>query len=330
MTSTEQLLPNVTDSQSNTLDTQCDSQNDVQYQVSFDDISISVLPFSEMFKCAKSASGQVIQGLKHLSQHISGEGDYSENKKEIFNDYQKELYPNMARLALKVVTSYHDKFVADVNDPLMKQVFGANLNGNKNNGQLNKFISCKGVNRFLSYKFAQFGQLLTLLGYRMVFIANRDPQYVKRYRENEEELKHFETLRTRAKEFSVFLKDNVFEEWSKCVADARSKANVQTNTVIPVKLTADNVARREMDYRRSRYHAGNDEDYEYGGRVARYGGRVARYGEQSNGQYGNRGYNNGSSNQYYNQNDYTEEVPSRRIYSGPRAHVNFGYRGRSN
>jgi hypothetical protein len=278
-----------------------------------------------MFKCAKSATGQVIQGLKHLSQQISGEGEYSNDKKETFNNYQKELYPNMARIALKVVNAYNEKFIADITDPLMKQVFGANLNGNKNNGQLNKFIPCKGVNRFLSYKFAQFGQLLTLLGYRLMFIANRDPEYVKRYKENELELKHFKVLRVRASEFCTYLKDEIFTEWAKCVSDAR---NVQNDTLAPVKLTADNVVRREMDARRANFFG----EYDNGANAE--SARYASYNRYSSRPQSSISMGFNRYQQKYNyrgnfredtQKDYSNEMPTRRIISGPCTNVQFGY-----
>jgi len=307
MSSTEQEI--------NTAEMQENDQTN--YVVSFDDISATNLPFSEMYKCAKSTSGQVVQGLNHLSQHILGEGNYDGNKKEAFNEYQNELYPNMSRLALKVVAAYNEKFTNDITDPLTRQVFGANLNGNRNNGQLNKFIPCKNVNRFLSYKFAQFGQLLALLEYRLLFIVNRDPQYVKRYRENEEEMKHFETLRVKSREFCDFLKNDVFPEWTNCVSNIRSKTNMPTSSVAPVKLTADNVNSEKNNNYRTNHFSKNNNDHEYNGYLRR-----RQYDEEYNRPYngaytGSRGgyigrkYNdegNGNSN---------NEVSSRRIYSGP-------------
>lgn len=233
----------------------------LQQPISFENIDPTNLPFSTMFKCARGSTGQVIHAFYDLSQNLLGVGNYINDKKEPTNEYQEYLYPKMAELASKIVSTYQEKFVIGVDDYLQKQVFGANLNGNRNNGQLNNFIPCKGINRFIRYKYVQVGQLLTLLNFRLTFICNRDPQFVKRYNENKEECIQFEELRKRAKEYCSYLKEEIFTEWLKCVSDAREHGKIeQKNIPVPVKLTADNVGVREIGSNRRQFF--NKSQYE--------------------------------------------------------------------
>ena len=228
--------------------------------VSFDNVDPTHMEFSLMFKCARSTAGQVVQGLQHLVWHLNGSNQYTDDKKVPTNEYQNVLYPKMASLAEKVVSKYLETFVEGVSDPLQKQVFGANLNGNRNNGQLNKFIPCRGVNRFLRYKFAQFGQLLSLLHYRLMFIANRDPKFIKRYVDNPSELLHFEELKQLCVNFCDYLRkddDSVTNDWATCVTEARLQTNSQGSTDIPpsVKLNAHNVTRTHYQSRQPEQHS---------------------------------------------------------------------------
>lgn len=195
--------------------------------VSFENIDPRAMAFSDLFKCAKSSAGQIVQGFDQLRKNLNGVDEYNGNKKEPTNDYQKLLYPKMALLAENIVNKYVELFVDGVTDPVRKQVFGANLNGNKNDGQLNKFVTCRSVNQFLRYKYSQFGQLLSLLNYRLLFIAHRDPQYIKRYTENEVEMHHFEDLRVLCGQFCEFLKNendqnSISQQWAQCVEDIRT------------------------------------------------------------------------------------------------------------
>lgn len=201
-----------------------------QMNISFDNIDITTFPFSLSYKCAKSTTGQVVQGLQHMALQFMGEKEYKDNKKEIKNDYQKYLYPKIATLAIKVVEEYRKYFVEGIEDPLRKQVFGANLNGNRNDGQLNKFIPCRGVDKNLRYKYAQFGQLLSLLMYRLTFIINRNPDNVKRYRENNDEKQHFIELKNRVSKFCRFLKNSeksIFNQWEACLTEAHKLHKIE-------------------------------------------------------------------------------------------------------
>ena len=244
--------------------------DETQVPVSFEDINPTTMTFSSTFRCARSTAGQVVQGLNHLVMQLNGDSEYANDKKVPTNDYQQYLYPRMSLLAKQIVDNYTKQFVTDVTDPLQRQVYGANLNGNRNNGQLNKSIPCRGVNRFMRYKFAQFGQLLSLLHYRLMFIAKRDPQYIKRYKENVDECQHFETLRKSCEEFCDYLKKDeddksVVALWTNCVADARGHGNeTQSNVPNPVKLTADEVEKKtfvqhqgEHQYQKKNYRSQN-------------------------------------------------------------------------
>jgi uncharacterized membrane protein YgcG len=163
-------------------------------------------------------------------------------------------------LAKKIVDHFTDQFVTGVTDPMQRQVFGANLNGNKNNGQLNKFIPCNTVNRLLKYNGAQFGQLLNLLSYRLTFIANRDPEYIKRYKENLEERQHFETLRSMCRDFCDFLtkegSSSISDQWAEIIVEARKVGKVEPAVPNPVKLTADDVEKKSFGQQKFRENQG--------------------------------------------------------------------------
>ena len=213
--------------------------------VSFDNINPTQFQFSLKYQCAKSAVGQVIQGFNHLSKFLKGTDDYVSTKKEAINKFQEYLYPKMAELCESIVIEYIAKFVVDIDDALQKQVFGANLNGVKNDGQLNKFIPSRGIsNKFLRYEYAQFGQLLNLLHYRLTFISMRDSMSIKRYAENVEELAHFETLKTKTRVFCDLIKGNensFFSRWETIVTEARNEnGGIQQVTPV-VRLTRQGV-----------------------------------------------------------------------------------------
>ena len=307
--------------------------------VSFDTINPLDLPFNPSFKCAKSATGQVVKGLVDMMEHVSGTGDHTGNPKEVANDYQKQLYPKLVDIVAKVITRYTSDFVTGVDDQVMRQVFGANLNGNRNNGQLNKFIPCKSVNKFLSYEYVQLGQLLMLLSYRLTFIANRNPEYVKRYVENEVEALHFVELKKRASDFCDFLKNEALYEWREHVNEARKAGGVREQHEEPtgVKLSADNVKRE--NYSRNYVPPRQQKQYE---RYGSYNGRHQGYSNQNYNRYpreeqhegyyqprryyGNQQYRENfynQENQYYSTNDdYEQQSQSRFV---PR----YGNRGHS-
>lgn len=207
--------------------------------VSFENISPLNLDFSLKYQCAKSSIGQVVQGIHHLSKMILGKEEYEGCQKEPVNKFQELLYPIIVSLSQEIVNDYLTTFINDTTDELCKQVFGANLNGYKNNGQLNKFIPYKGIeNKFLRYEFAQFGQLVNLLHYRLTFIVRRDGKLIKRYAENEKELECFEKLKALAETFCNRLKNKTEESylsvWTKAVDnihkqldDGEKKENVR-------------------------------------------------------------------------------------------------------
>ena len=182
--------------------------------VSFEDINPLNLDFSLKYQCAKSMAGQVVQGINHLSKMILGKDEYEGKQKVATNKFQELLYPIIVSLSQEIVNDYMKTFINNTTDDLSKQVFGANLNGNKNNGQLNKFIPYKGAdNKFLRYEFAQFGQLVNLLHYRLSFIVQRDGKLIKRYAENEKELECFEKLKTLTESFCQRLKNKTEESY---------------------------------------------------------------------------------------------------------------------
>jgi len=277
--------------------------------VSFENIDPQEFEFSLKYQCAKSTAGQVVQGFSHLAKYLNGLSEYDGKKKEATNKFQEYLYPNMAKLSEELVAEYISKFVTDVTDALQKQVFGANLNGVKNDGQLNKFIPCKGINnKFLRYEYAQFGQLLNLLHYRLTFISMRDSMSIKRYVENPEELKHFELLKQRTREFCDSIKNSTtsyFSKWENIVNEARKVNDSEKNVVTSVKLndsnveTSQNTVRRVFVQRRQFTRPDNNTYEHRGVREGQIDTRTNNYHER---RYRNNGYNRGGNMIYHDDN----------------------------
>lgn len=215
-------------------------------QVSFDDIYPMSLPFNTSFKCAKSAPGQIIKGLIDMMDNINGTGNYIETYKNATNNYQKYLYPIIVDFIKKIVEKYVADFVTNIINPTMRRIFGEKINGYKNNGQLNKFIPCKNINKFLNYEYAQFGQLIMLLNYRLSFIADKNNEYT----ENTIEYFHFIELKKKANDFCIFLKD-IINKWKAHVHNARK--TISSNELIGLKLSVDNIKHKQKIYDQNQY-----------------------------------------------------------------------------
>ncbi len=195
---------------------------------SFDNIDPRNLPFKFGFRCAMSTAGQVIQGLSHTSRYLGGIGEYENNRKPILNKFQEFLYPKISELAQTIVNSFVEKFIEKIDDPLTREVYGANLNGSANNGQLPNSITCIGVSRNVRYEYIQFKNAVALLNYRLNFIAKRDTNSIKRYKENNEEKTRFESLKIKAREFCDYLESDIFIKWEEIKTEAR-KFNVDVS-----------------------------------------------------------------------------------------------------
>lgn len=193
-----------------------------QRVVSFDDISPSSLTFSDQYKCARSTAGQVVAGLSWSVNNVS-------STKQPTNEYQSSLYPMVCQLGAEVCKKYTEMFITSVTDPVQRQVYGANLNGVHNDGKLNRCITCKNINDRLKYQYSQFGQLLSLLYDRLLFISRRDVEKIQRYVNDETERHAFESLQVQCAEFCKYLRgddDSVMSRWSTFVTNTRQKNNV--------------------------------------------------------------------------------------------------------
>jgi hypothetical protein len=190
------------------------TQNTVPTPVSFDDVSLAHLTFNETYRVTRGAASQVVLGLQYMLTKLSAPT----------NEYQKSLYPLLTKLTQSVVSKYESTFLS-VTDSVARQVYGANLNGHRNDGSLYRSVN-SGVNRSLTYGYAQFGQLLKVLTSRLKFIVNRDPQTVKRYAESAVESASYVSLQTHCNEFLTFLV-GVNDEWTKVVDTTRTQHNIQ-------------------------------------------------------------------------------------------------------
>jgi hypothetical protein len=203
--------------------------------VSFDDVSLAHLTFNETFRVTRGAASQVVLGLKNMLTKLSSPT----------NEYQKSLYPQLSTLTQSVVSKYEETFLS-VTDSVQRQVYGANLNGHRNDGSLYRSVN-SGVNRSLTYGYAQFGQLLKVLTSRLKFVVNRDPTTVKRYSESAEESTAYVTLQTLCNDFLSYL-TAVNDEWTKTVDGARTQHNIQKTPRTPrtPRTNTDHQVQREQ------------------------------------------------------------------------------------
>jgi hypothetical protein len=178
----------------------CETNNVVvQNSVSFSDISPMKFIVQEQYKCAKSTAGQTVSGLSGLIKNLA-------SNKQPSNEYQLVLYPKIIELGTELTNKYMETFVNNITEPLCLQVFGANLNGSGNDGKLNRLILCKNVDDRLRYKYIQFGQILSLLYDRLLFISRRDTSKIMRYVNNENERKEFLILQEKCGDFCKYLR----------------------------------------------------------------------------------------------------------------------------
>jgi hypothetical protein len=205
--------------------------------VSFDDVSLAHLTFNESFRVTRGAASQVVLGLRHMLTKLATPS----------NDYQKSIYPQLSKLTQEIVDRYSSSFL-QVTSPVQRQVTGANLNGHRNDGSLYRSVN-SGINRSLTYGYAQFGQLLKVLTSRLRFITNRDPQTVQRYKDNSEEATAYTQLQTQCTEFLTYL-SSVNDEWTKVVDAARSEHNIQKTTRPPRQHTQEQTEQHVRQPRR--------------------------------------------------------------------------------
>ena len=200
--------------------------------VSFDDVSLAHLTFNETFRVTRGAASQVVLGLQNMLTKLTTPT----------NEYQKSIYPQLSTITQQIVDKYTTTFL-QVSTPVTRQVFGANLNGHKNDGSLYRSVN-SGVNRSLTYGYAQFGQLVKVLTSRLRFIVNRDSQTVQRYKDSTEETVAYVQLQTFSNEFLTYL-STVNDEWNRIVDSARIQHNIQKTK--PVTRQQSSYTQRSRD-----------------------------------------------------------------------------------
>jgi hypothetical protein len=234
--------------------------NEQNTTVQFTTVDPSTMKFSEDYRCARSTAGQVIVGLRWLANNVN-------TSKEMNNEYQKNLYPTISKLANEVCDKYMENFVNDVKDKVQIQVYGANLNGRFNDGRLKHDIPCKKTDRRARYKYSVLGQLLSLLYDRLLFISHRDVSKIQRYVDNEEERKHFESLQQQCAQFCKYLRgedDSVMSKWTTFVNESRQSLGVQPKEKNPVEQKQQSATRGRGSSRGRGFSRGRESDGEQG------------------------------------------------------------------
>jgi hypothetical protein len=186
-------------------------------QVSFTDVSLATLKqhFKNTYKVSKGSASQVVLGFSEMSERLGTGAE---------NEYQQNLYPKLKEFCTNLVTKYNETFLTSFSSDVEKQVYGANLNGNRNTGSLYKSIP-SGVNRNLTYNYAQFKQLVRVLTGRLRFVVQRDPNSVQRYKENQEEFTAYQKLQESSKTYLVYL-DSVTNDWNNVISELRTRFSV--------------------------------------------------------------------------------------------------------
>ena len=187
--------------------------------VSFSDVSLDTLQshFNDTYKVSKGSSSQIVIGFRSMSERLQ----------EPTNEYQQVLYPRLKQLCTDLYVKYSETFLTTFSNDTQRQVFGANLNGNRNTGSLYRSIP-SGVNKNLSYNYAQFGQLVRVLTSRLRFIVQRDASNVQRYKNSTEEFEAYQKLQSSVQEFMTFV-ETLSTEWNKLVTETRTQFAVTEN-----------------------------------------------------------------------------------------------------
>ncbi len=202
--------------QTENVPTNTESHTHQRTPVSFDDVSLQTLKssFNDTFKISKGSASQVVLGFQSMSERLQ----------EPSNEYQQVLYPKLKQLCTDLYNKYNETFLTTFTSATERQVFGANLNGNHNNGSLYRSIP-SGVDKNLSYNYAQFGQLVRVLTSRLRFIVQRDPSSVPRYKNNQEEFTAYQQLCQRVTSFLTHV-NTLSTEWNTLVTETRTKFSV--------------------------------------------------------------------------------------------------------
>jgi hypothetical protein len=231
--------------------------------VSFDDISLVNLSFNESFRVTRGSASQVVLGLRNMLQKLSNPE----------NDYQRSIYPQLVTSINRLVDSYISTFLL-VTDATERQVFGANLNGFRNDGSLYRSVN-SGINRSLTYGYSQFGQLVRVLVNRLKFIVKRDPQSVERYKNSESEMTAYKKLQ-QASDAYLSVVNEVMDSWSKTVDESRKTHGVQrenTNARQSTRQTTNNSNNNWTTVQRSSHRVQTVNPSHGGGRGDSRGGR---------------------------------------------------------
>ena len=186
---------------------------DSRQPVSFTDVSLDSLrsSFNDTYKVSKGSASQLVLGFQSMRSRLQ----------EPTNEYQQTLYPKLKDLCDRLSTKYTETFLTTFGSDVERQVFGANLNGNRNNGSLYRSIP-SGVNRNLTYNYAQFGQLMRVLTNRLRFVTQRDPSSVQRYKDSTDELAAYQKLQNTVNSFMTYLTD-LSNEWNQLVTETRTR-----------------------------------------------------------------------------------------------------------
>jgi len=161
------------------------------------------LPFSMNYCWGKSTVGQIMRGLAQI-------------KENVIAGQPNDMTPHIVYVIDSLMMAYNHEFLDVAQTPLQKQVFGANLNGRYNNGQLYKYIFPRTNRRQRSgtrYNNTKIIHLLQLLKYRVRYIVNRDASQIKRYQENPDELREFQLLQQKANQFMKILSTGIIPYW---------------------------------------------------------------------------------------------------------------------
>jgi len=208
------------------------NQSESRKPVDFSDIGLNKVEYSDKFLVRLGTASQIVKAFVEIHNNaVNG-------TKPATNEYQKILYPTIAKFAKEIGDKYEEIFLSGEMSPLRRQVFGANLNGSQNNGSVGRSVNMQNVRPNLRYEYAQFKKLLLVLCQRLEYIATRDPMLVDRYLKNVDERNEFLELQTRAKFYLDYLAqeddpNSLISRWEQSLPELRKQAGIELESEKP-------------------------------------------------------------------------------------------------
>ncbi len=178
--------------------------------------------FNEKFRVNSGSLGQLMKGLKIMSDKIIVDNET--------DNYKKVLYPKLKFLSESLVAMFNEMLLST--SEAEKNVKFFNLlcpNGQIRPNRFRKYPFVAGINPRLRYNYANFGCYVKLIKQRLTHLSYKNLPY--RYQNDEDSKKTFEDVKLKCKNMLDFIEQTVNPEWNLVVQKARESGGeiVQKN-----------------------------------------------------------------------------------------------------